>query len=233
VYILQNDVLDYAFNGTNTWEGKPTVTNTAVLACMYPEICQIIAVADSGIATVADLAGKIVSIGDVGSGVETNAKQILAAYGLSTDDITVQNLGFGDSAEAMKNGTLDACFITSGLPNTAVLDLATSRDIIVVPVDGAEADALMAEYPFYAKASITPENYTFLTEAVNTIAVQATLICPADMDEDTAYNVVKNLFETQIVHEKASYLSPEYAVQGVSIDFHPGALKYYQEVGAL
>ncbi len=235
--ILQNDVLDYAYNGTNTWEGNEPITNTKVLACLYPEICQIVATASSGITCVADLAGKRVSIGDIGSGVETNAKQILAAYGLSTDDIKVQNLGFGDSADAMKNNTLDAVFITAGAPNTAVMDLATSRDLVIIPVNGAEADALLADYPFYAKATITPDDYSFLSEPVETIAVQATLICSSDMDDDTAYNIVKGIFDNAeslaTAHEKGKYIDPAYAIQGVSIDFHPGALKYYQEAGVL
>lgn len=235
--ILQNDVLDYAYHGTNTWEGKPTVTNTMVLAALYPEVCQIIAVADSGISSVADLKGKSVSIGDVGSGVETNAKQILAAYGLSPADIKVQNLGFAESAEAMKNRTLDACFITAGIPNTAVLDLATSRNLTVIPVDGPEAAALMADYPFYAVTTITPSVYSFLSADVTTICVQATLICSRSMDDNIAYNIVKTLFEKApditLGHEKGSYLSPAYGVQGVSLDFHPGAKKYYQEAGVL
>jgi len=235
--ILQNDVLDYAYNGTNTWEGNDPVTNVQVLACLYPEVCQIVATADSGITSVADLAGKRVSIGDIGSGVETNAKQILAAYGLSTDDIKVQNLGFGDSADAIKNNTLDAVFITAGVPNTAVLDLATARDLVIIPVDGEEAAALMADYPFYATATITPDDYSFLTEPVTTVAVQATLVCSTDMTEDMAYTIVKGLFDNAetlaISHEKGKYIDPAYAVQGVSIDFHPGALKYYTEVSAL
>lgn len=235
--ILQNDVLDYAFNGTNTWEGNDPVTNVGVLACLYPEVCQIVATVDSGITSVADLAGKRVSIGDIGSGVETNAKQILAAYGLTTDDIKVQNLGFGDSADAIKNNTLDAVFITAGVPNTAVLDLQTSRDLVVIPVDGEEAAALMADYPFYAAATITPEEYSFLEEPVTTVAVQATLVCGSDMSDDLAYTIVKGIFDNQEAlatgHEKGKYISADYAIQGVSIDFHPGALRYYQEIGLL
>lgn len=233
--ILQNDVLDYAFNGTNTWEGNEPITNVYVLGALYPEVVQLVATADSGITSVADLKGKRVSIGDIGSGVETNAKQILAAYGMTTDDIKVQNLGFGDSADAMKNNTLDAVFITAGAPNTAVLDLATSRDIVVIPIDGAEADALMTDYPFYAKATITPEDYSFLAEEVNTIAVQATLVCGTSLTDDQAYTLVKGIFDNAetlaISHEKGKYISPEYALQGVSLELQPGALKYYKELG--
>ncbi|MBQ1502312.1 MAG: TAXI family TRAP transporter solute-binding subunit [Firmicutes bacterium] len=235
--ILQNDVLDYAYNGTNTWEGNDPVTNVYVLGALYPEVVQLVATADSGITSVADLAGKRVSIGDIGSGVETNAKQILAAYGLSTDDIKVQNLGFGDSADAIKNNTLDAVFITAGAPNTAVLDLATSRNLVIIPIDGDEAASLMNDYPFYAEATITPDDYSFLTDPVTTIAVQATLVCGESVTDEQAYTIVKGIFDNKealvTAHEKGKYIDPAYALEGVSLALQPGAEKYYKELGLL
>ena len=169
---MQNDVLDYAYNGNNTWEGKDVITNVAVLGCLYPEICQLIVTGDSGIESVADLAGKSISIGDIGSGVETNAKQILAAYGLTVDDIKAEHLGFSDSAEAVKNRSIDGFFVTAGIPNTAVMDLATSREIKLIAIDGEQMASLMDQYSFYAQASITADDYSFLTEPVTTIAVR-------------------------------------------------------------
>ena len=233
--ILQNDVLSYSYNATGTWEGKPAITNTAVLACLYPEQIQVIALASSGIASVADLAGKNVSTGDIGSGVETNARQILAAYGLSFDDVNQFSLGFGDSSTAMQDGSLDAVFITSGAPNSAVQELAASKDIVVVPIDGAEAAGLKSDYPFYADSEITPEHYSFLEAAVPTLTVQATLICGSDMADETAYAIVKGIYDNAAdiaaSHPKGEYLTPDYAIQGVPIALHPGAVKYYEECG--
>ncbi len=237
--ILQNDVMDYAYHGTNTWEGKPVVTNMSTLCSLYPEVCQLIVAADSGISSVADLAGKRISVGDVGSGVETNAMQIMAAYGLSFDDIKMENLSFAESAEAVKDRTIDGFFATSGVPNTAVLDLQTSRDVKLISLDQDKIDSLIAEYPFYAQIDITNADYSFLgaDEKIATVAVQATLICPPDMDTELAYDIVKAIFDNAEAitnaHAKGAYLSPDYAVQGVSIDFHPGARQYFEEAGAL
>lgn len=237
--ILQNDVMDYAYHGTNTWEGKPVVTGMSTLCSLYPEVCQLIVAADSGINSVADLAGKRISVGDVGSGVETNALQILAAYGLTFDDIKMENLSFAESAEAVKDRSIDGFFATSGVPNTAVLDLQTSRDVKLISLDQDKIDALIAEYPFYAQIDITNADYSFLgaNDKISTVAVQATLICSPEMDADLAYDIVKTIFDNADIitnaHAKGAYLSPDYAVQGVSIDFHPGARRYFEEAGAL
>ena len=234
--IVQNDVMDYAYHATNTWTSDP-VTKMATLMSLYPEVCQIIVAANSGINSVADLAGKSVSTGDIGSGVEANAIQILEAYGLTVKDIKQQHLSFSASADAMKDGVIDAFFITSGTPNTAVLDLQSSRDIRVLDIGAKTADALIAKFPFYAKYTITKDEYNFLANDVNTVSVQATLIASPDMDTQVAYDIVKTLLESKAelsaVHAKGSFISAEYAVQGVSVAFHPGAEKYFKEIGVL
>jgi TRAP transporter TAXI family solute receptor len=234
--IVQNDVMDYAYNGTNTWTSDP-VTNMATLMSLYPEVCQLIVSADSGIASVADLAGKRISTGDIGSGVEANAIQILEAYGLTVNDIKAEHLGFGPSADAMKDKQIDGFFATSGVPNTAVLELSTSRDIRIVSIDDDKIDGLIAKYPFYAKVAITNTDYSFLPTSINTVAVQATLIASPDMNEQVAYDIVKAIIESKesimVAHAKGAFIDPVYAVQGVSVDFHPGARKYFEEIGVL
>lgn len=234
--IVQNDVMDYAFNGTNTWTADP-VKGMATLMSLYPEVCQLIVSVDSGIETVADLAGKRISTGDIGSGVEANAIQILEAYGMTVDDLKAEHLGFGPSADAMKDKSIDGFFATSGVPNTAVMELSTSHDIRVIALADDKIDALIAKYPFYAKVAITEQDYSFLSSSVNTVAVQATLIASPDLDEQVAYDIVKAIIESKenitVAHQKGAYIDPEYAVQGVSVDFHPGAKRYFQEIGAL
>lgn len=234
--IVQNDVMDYAYNATNTWTAAP-VTGMATLMSLYPEVCQLIVAADSGINSVADLKGKKVSTGDIGSGVEANAIQILEAYGLTVDDLKVQHLSFSASADAMKDKSIEAFFATSGVPNTAVLELSTSRDIKVISLDADKIDALIAKYPFYAKVEITPDEYSFLSAPASTVAVQATLIASPDLDEQVAYDIVKSIIESKesirVAHAKGAFIDPEYAVQGVSVDFHPGARRYFEEIGVL
>lgn len=234
--IVQNDVMDYAYNGTNLFDGE-AVTGFSTMAACYAEVCQLVVAADSGITTVADLAGKRVSIGDAGSGVEFNARQILEAYGLTTDDITVQNLGFGDSADAVKDGKIDAFFCTAGAPTTAVMELSTTKGIRVINISGAEADKLMADYPFYTSYVIPANTYSGQTEDVTTVAVKATFIVRDGLSEDFVYNMTKALFESKDAitagHAKGAELDTTYAVEGISVPFHPGAEKYFKEIGVL
>jgi TRAP transporter TAXI family solute receptor len=234
--IVQNDVMDYAYNATNTWTSD-AVKEMSTLMSLYPEICQLIVAEGSGIETVADLEGKRVSTGDVGSGVEANAIQILEIYGLTTDDITQEHLSFNDSADAMKDGTIDAFFVTAGVPNTAVMDLQTARDIAVVDLGDDYIDQLIEKYPFYAKVILTEADYSFLTEPTATVGIQATLVCAPSLDEQVAYDIVKAIVEGKEdvvkAHQKGTYIDPEYAVQGVSVPFHPGAEKYFKELGVL
>ena len=113
---------------------------------VYAEVCQV--VAKGGITSIADLRGKRVSVGDVGSGVEFNARQILEAYGMTFDDIIVNNLSFGDSAAAFKDGKIDAFFCVAGAPTTAIVELATTNPINLLTIDDEHADKLMEKYPF-------------------------------------------------------------------------------------
>ena len=237
VAIVQNDVMSYAFNGTEIWSASEPVKSMATLMSLYPETVHVIVTEESGIYSIEDLAGKRVSIGDVGSGVEANARQVLAAHGLGTDDINVFNLGFSPSADAMRDRQLDAFFVTSAAPNTAVMDLAQARDLRVLNITNEKIDQLMNTHPYYVRVTLTQSDYTFLTEAINTVAVQATLIATADMDEQVAYDIVKALIENQpdilAGHARGAYISAENAVQSISVDFHPGARRYFEEIGAL
>lgn len=231
--IVQNDVFDYAYNGIESFVEDGKLDNLATIGTMYPEVIQIVATKSSGIQSVADLAGKRVSVGDMGSGVEANARQIFEAYGLSYDDLAkVEYLGFADSSTAIQNQTIDAAFVTAGVPNPAILELNAMVEVQLVPVNGAEADALIAKYPFYAKHTISDTAYEGMA-GVETVTVLATMVCSKDLDEEVVYNVTKALFENKdnIQHDKAKELDAAAAVNGVSVPFHPGALKYYQEIG--
>ena len=122
--IVQNDVMSYAYTATDLFSGEDPITNFSAVCSCYPEYVQILSNTD--ITSIEQLAGKNVSVGDAGSGTEFNAKQILAAYGLSFDDINVSNQSFADSADSLKNGTIDAAFVVAGYPPTAVTELSTS-----------------------------------------------------------------------------------------------------------
>lgn len=235
---VQNDVMYYAYNGTDLFAEEGAYTSFGTVACLYAETCQIVVRADAGINTVADLAGKTVSVGDAGSGVEFNARQILAAYGLDIEkDIKKVNASFGDSAESMKDGKIDAAFVTAGAPTTAVVDLATSKDIKVLEIDDEHAAALIKDYPFYVQYTIPAGTYTGMDADVKTVAVQATLIASMDVSEDVIYELCKSMFDNldqlKEGHAKFAELSLEGAVAGASTPFHPGAEKYFKEAGVL
>lgn len=235
VAIVQNDVMDYASKGTDLFESDGAVTTFSTVAALYAEVCQVVSSED--IKSIADLKGKRVSVGDAGSGVEFNARQILEAYGISFDDIKKNNLGFGDSADALKDGKIDAFFCTAGAPTTAIVELATTNTINLLGIDDEHASALKEKYPFYTQYAIPGGSYKGIDSDVMTVAVKATLICSSELSEDAVYELTKGIFENKdditAAHAKGSELSPEYAVDGISVPFHPGAEKYFKEVGAI
>ncbi len=236
IALVQNDVMDYAYNGTDLFAGEK-ITSFMSMAALYAEVVQIVANPNSGIESIADLKGKNVSVGDAGSGVEFNAKQILEAYGITFDDINKQNLSFGASADAFKDNKIDAFFCTAGAPTTAIMDLATSNAIIILDIDDEHAQQLMEDYPFYTKYPIPAGTYTGVNTDAQTLAVKATLIVSANLAEDTVYDITKALFENRAdittAHAKGAELDMAYAVEGVSVPFHPGAEKYFKEIGVL
>lgn len=234
--IVQNDVMDYAFNGTDLFAGEK-LENLATIGTLYPEVVQIAVSKDSGINSVADFKGKRISVGAAGSGVEFNAKQIMEGYGLTFDDIKKNNLSFKESAEAIQNGTLDGCFITAGVPNSALQELAFSAGLILIPVDGEAADKICAKYSYYTKTSIPGGTYKGTDTDTGALAIKATLAVNAKLDEATVYDMTKALFENleelAVAHAKGKEVSAEAAVTGVSVPFHPGAVKYFKEKGLM
>jgi len=233
--IVQNDVMDYAFNGTNTFAAEGAVSGFSAVATLYAEVIQI--VAKPGITSVADLKGKTVSVGDAGSGTEFNAAQIFEAYGMTFDDINKQSLGFTDSADKFKDGQLDAFFVTAGAPTTCITDLATSNDFVLLSIGETEMQYLKDNYGYYTEYTLAAGTYDKQTEDATTVAVKATLIAADTLSEDTVYNVTKGIFDNidaiKATHAKGAELSADSGVQGISIPFHPGAEKYFKEIGKL
>ena len=233
---VQNDVMDYAFNGTDMFAGEK-LSNIATIGTLYPEVIQIAVSENSGINSIYDFKGKRISVGDAGSGVEFNAKQIMEGYGLTFNDIKKSNLSFKESAEAIQNGTLDGCFITAGVPNAALQELAFSAGLKLIPVSGNEAATVMDKYGYYTATTIPGGTYKGSDEDVPALAIKATLAVSASLDEDTVYEMTKALFENLQelgnAHAKGKEVSAASAVTGVSVAFHTGAVKYYKEIGVM
>lgn len=231
--LVQNDVMYYAYTGTDLFSGEDPITSFSAVCSCYPEYVQIIASSD--ITSIDQLAGKNVSVGDAGSGCEFNAKQILEAYGLTFDDINVSNQSFADSADSLRNGTIDAAFVVAGYPTTAVTELATNYDFNLLPIDADHAAALQSQYGFYYYGNIPGGTYTCVAEDVPAVAVMATIVASNDLSEDVIYAFVKGLFDYKAdisaSHVKGEELDLDTAVSGVNIPWHPGAVKYFSEQG--
>ena len=232
--IVQNDVMYYAYTGTDLFEEEGAYETFSSVAGLYDETIQIVTCSDS-IASVADLKGKTVSVGDAGSGVEFNAKQILEAYDMTFDDINVVNASFGDSADSLKDGKIDAAFIVAGAPTTAVVDLATTKAIHLVQLDEEHIKTLQYKYDFYTATTIPAGTYDGVEEDATTVSVRATLIASNNVSEDAVYELLKAMFDNQEAliagHAKFEFLNLEDAVKGISVPFHAGAKKYYEEQG--
>ena len=232
--IIQNDVTYYAYTGTDLFEEEGAYETFSSVAGLYDETIQIVTCSDS-ISSVADLKGKTVSVGDAGSGVEFNAKQILEAYDMTFDDINVVNASFGDSADSLKDGKIDAAFIVAGAPTTAVVDLATTKAIHLVQLDEDHIKTLQDKYDFYTATTIPAGTYDGVEEDATTVSVRATLIASNNVSEDAVYELLKAMFDNQEAliagHAKFEFLNLEDAVKGISVPFHAGAVKYYEEQG--
>ena len=235
IAIVQNDVMYYAYTGTDLFAGGAPITSFSAVCSCYPEYVQILAKKD--ITSIEQLSGKNVSVGDAGSGTEFNAKQILAAYNLSFDDIKVSNQSFADSADALKNGTIDAAFVVAGYPTTAVTELATSFDFNLLAIDDLHAAKLQADYGFYYYGVIPGNTYKPVAEDVPAVAVMATIVASNKVSADAVYAFVKGLFDYKADitagHIKGSELDLNTAVSGVSIPWHDGAAKFYKENGLM
>jgi TRAP transporter TAXI family solute receptor len=231
--LVQNDVSYYADQGIELFQEQGKVEGLKAMSTLYPEVCQIITTANTGLTSVADFKGNKIAVGAAGSGVEANARQILAAYGLTYEDINPQYLSFAEAAAGLKDGNIDAAFITAGTPTAAVLDLSAQNDVVLISIDDAVADKLIADFPFYTKFVITADVYG--TEAdVNTVAVKAMLVATDKMSEEMAYNITKAIYENldklKATHAVGELITLETAQDGISIPMHPGSEKYFNEV---
>ena len=228
---VQSDVMSYAYDGTNLFEGMP-VTGFSTVAALYMEQVQIVT-CDPDIKTVADLKGKTVSIGATGSGVFYNAVDILSAYGLDYEtDINAQYQDFGNSADALQDGKIDAAFVVAGAPTVAITTLATAKDTFLVSLDDQHIATLQETSPYYSKYVIPEGTYEGVGETT-TVAVGAVIIARDDVDENDVYNIVSTIFENKdsLAHDKAKELDLDFAASVTNVPYHPGAAKYFAEKG--
>lgn len=235
----QSDVAYWAQTGTGLWEGQPAVEKLRLIANLYPESIHLVARADAGIASVADLKGKKVSLDEPGSGTLVDAKIILEAFGLTEADITPEYLKPDQAADRMRDGAMDAFFFVGGYPAGAIAELSSQHDVVLVPITGPEVDKLRETYTFFASDSFPAGTYKGQEGDVPTISVGAQLVTSADLSEELIYGITKAMFNetTQKLfgagHAKGKFITLDNAVLGAGIPFHPGAEKFYKEAGKL
>jgi TRAP transporter TAXI family solute receptor len=234
----QADINYWAYTGTGLYEGKPKVETLRAIANLYPESVHVIVRKGLGIKSVADLKGKRVSIDEPGSGTLVNARAILAAYGLSEKDIRPEYLKQQQSAEKLKDGSLDAFLQTTGYPQGTIVELATTSGIELVPLAGAEAEKLRGQFKFFAPDEIPAGVYKDVP-ATKTLAVGAQWVTSAKLPAELVYEVTKALWSEKTRaaldggHAKGKAIRKETALAGIGIPLHPGAEKFYKEAGLL
>jgi len=227
---------------SDAWKGdadagfKTKLNKLRGVAGIYPNYIQIVASADSGIKTLADLKGKRISVGAPKSGTELNARAIFKAAGLTYSDFSkVEYLPFGESVELMKNRQLDATLQSAGLGVSSLRDLATSIKMVVVPIP--QDVVLKVGDPAYQSGVVPANTYEGQTTNVPTAYVQNFLVTRADAPVDMVYTMTKSLFENldqlKAAHAAAKSIRKEAAAAGMPLPLHPGAEKYYREIGVL
>ncbi|MDP4551425.1 TAXI family TRAP transporter solute-binding subunit [Alkalihalobacillus macyae] len=231
IAFTQTDIAAYATKGELMFEdGK--VDNIQAIGTLYPETIQVVTLQETGISSIDDLKGKKVSVGAPGSGTYANAEQVLEIHGISMEDIDAQHLAFDESTEGIQDGTIDAAFITSGTPTGAVEGLSAVKPVTILPIEDDKISELVEKYPYYAEDTIKSGTYGLESE-VKTVAVLAMLVTRSDLDEDYVYQLTKAIFDNsdKITHAKGEFITADSALEGVGIDLHPGAQKYFDEKG--
>lgn len=229
--MIQNDVGFFAKNGTglDAFEGDP-IENLRGVATLYPETIHIITDPDSEIESLADLEGASVNTGDLGSGTQVNALQILESVaGLTPDDFTEENTDFTQAADQLRDGDVDAAFVVGGWPVGAVEELATTADIDILSMDDEAREAARADASWFADDTIPAGTYEGIDEDVDTVSVQAMIATREEYSADTVEAVAEAIFEnTDSVSIKADFISADSAQDGMSIDLHEGAARYFE-----
>jgi hypothetical protein len=227
----QNDVTFYAFNGIEMFKDKAQ-PNLRGVGTLYAETIQIVTVTSSNVKAIADLKGKRIAVGAAGSGTEINSRQILEALGLSYKDINPQYLSFAEAANGLRDGNVDIAVVTAGVPTAAIRDIASQKDVLLLPIPGSIADKLIAKYPFYTKFKIPKDTYPKQATDVDTLAVKAMLVVNASMDEKTVYDITKAIFtgtdRLTMAHAQGKNITQETAMDGMPIPLHPGADKFFK-----
>ncbi len=235
--IAQSDWQYHAYNGTSKFADQGPFKKLRAVFSVHPEPFTVVARADSGIKTFADLAGKRVNIGNPGSGQRGTMEVVMAALGWDKSTFALASeLKSAEQSQALCDNKIDAMVFTVGHPSGSIKEATTSCDSVLVPVTGPEIDKLVSENAYYRKAIIPGGMYRGSDEDVETFGVGATFVTSADVPDDVVYIVVKAVFDDfdqfKKLHPAFENLKPEEMIKdGLSAPLHDGAIRYYKERG--
>ncbi|MDR0652522.1 MAG: TAXI family TRAP transporter solute-binding subunit [Synergistaceae bacterium] len=240
--IAMADSVIQAVESFGAFEGKPPASDLRAMMGLWPNYCQIVTTADSGIKKFEDMKGKRVGVGAPNSGVELNARMMFEAHGMTYDECKIDYLNYGEAIDQMKNGLCDVAFVTSGLGNATIMELGTSKKISFVPVEGEELANLIEKYPFYIEATIPKDTYKTDSDTT-TAAVMNIMLVAKSLPNEVVYDLLENIYSSegldtiQASHATAkANIMPETALRGIegtSVPFHDGAVQYYKDKGML
>ena len=231
--ISMQDSVVQAYEGFGAFtEAKPELR---AMMRLWPNYVQLVTVKSTGIKSVEDLRGKKVGVGAPNSGVELNARMIFEAYGMTYADAKVDYLSYGEAIDQMKNGLCDAAFVTSGLPNSTVSELAFSYDMVIVPIDGAGRDNLIEKYPFFAPSTIAAGTYNN-KEDVESVFVYNIMLVSNSLSDDMVYDILDCVFDNvdaiKASHNTANKnIDISFGVTDLKIPLHDGAARWWKEHG--
>jgi len=230
---VMGDVAVAGYNGTGKFKGKKN--DILSMAIMYPNLLQVVALKSSGITDIEQVKGRNISTGSPGSGTNFMAEVVLKALGISPDSYKDSRLSFTESANALRDGTIDVGIWSVGPGTSSILDLATTHDITMLGFTPQQTQKILASNATYSAVELDGGVYRGVDQPVATIGVWNVMICQASLDTDLVYRLAKALFEhndyLKKIHPSAAYTTPENAVKYSQIPLHPGTIKYLEEKG--
>ena len=229
---LMCDVWFKAYSGLGDYD---KIDKLRGLHTMYQNIWYLITLADSNIMSYQDIRGKRVSVGSPGSGTEFKARRVLESMGITYDDFRVEYLSNVEMINGLGDGVLDAAFFTLPFGASAIIELDLTKDIRIIGLEDADIDKLTTEYPEYARAVIPEGSYNAVKSDIPTVSLWMYMVTTSDLPEDVAYTYVKtvmeNLDKLSAAHPGGKYSTPENSLASATAPLHPGAIKYYEEIG--
>ncbi|SFR10666.1 TAXI family TRAP transporter solute-binding subunit [Desulfoscipio geothermicus] len=237
VAFMQNGVAGDAWNGENVFEGKPK-KDFVGMTYLYPNLCYFVVPANSGINELADLKGKNIIPGPVGSGTELNARQILSVVGIdyqNNKDATANYVSNAEAAQKFTDRQTDMAFIAGGIPHAAVTEMMTRVDAKILEVKGDVRDKLIKQFPAYFPIEVPANSYKGQTEPVETVAVGNILVVRKDVDEDLVYKMLESIYANKDTlansYKGAANFKIENGLNGMTLPLHPGAVKFFEDNG--